>query len=71
MADSPELNSNELLNLAITSNGNDLDEAIGINSVTINNTVNRIPYAQIVLQDGDVSHQTTVYYRAVMPIRAR
>ncbi|MFQ6030363.1 MAG: phage late control D family protein, partial [Dehalococcoidia bacterium] len=57
MADSPELNSNELLTLTISSNGNKIADTIGVLSVTVNKAVNRIPYARIVLQDGDLPSQ--------------
>ena len=57
MADSPELNSNERLNLTISSKGSEIADTIGVISVTVNKAVNRIPYARIVLQDGDMSDQ--------------
>lgn len=54
MAESPSLNSNGVLKLTITSGGTAIDEAIQVVSVSVNKTINKIPYARIVLLDGDM-----------------
>jgi Rhs element Vgr protein len=57
MTDSPNDNSHGVLTLKISSNGNEIDEAIRIISVSVIYTVNKIPQARIVIADGDMPNQ--------------
>lgn len=58
MPESPLANASEVLKLTLSSEGTELDPAIGIASITINNAVNKIPYARIELHDGDMPEKT-------------
>ena len=55
MADSPEKNTNGVLMLTVSADGVKLDDTIGIVSVEISKTINKIPTARIVVEDGDMS----------------
>ncbi|GGI52865.1 type VI secretion system tip protein VgrG [Oxalicibacterium solurbis] len=54
MADSPAVGSSDVLKLTITSNGSPLATTIGIESVSINKSVNKVSMARIVIRDGDM-----------------
>ena len=54
MADSPTLNSHDVVRLTIFSNGAQIDETIKIISVSVNKAINKIPQAKLVLIDGDM-----------------
>lgn len=54
MADSPENNTNGVLRLKVSTNGKELDDTIGIVSVEVGKTINKIPTARIVVLDGDM-----------------
>ena len=57
MASSPSQDSNGVLKLSILSEGSPIDEAIQVISVSINNSINKIPSARIILMDGDMPEQ--------------
>lgn len=57
MAESPLSNSDGVIKLTISSNGSEIDEAIQLVSVSVTKTINKIPYAKIVLLDGDMPQQ--------------
>lgn len=57
MAESPLVSSSEVVGLAIFANGSQIKDSIGVASVFVNNTVNKIPYARIEMLDGDMPHQ--------------
>jgi len=57
MATSPMDNSNGVLKLSIYANGSAIDDAIKVVSVSVNKTINKIPYAKIVLLDGDMPNK--------------
>lgn len=57
MAESPLLNSGNVVRLEIRANGSQIKDSIGVASVSVNKTVNEIPYARIELLDGDASQQ--------------
>ncbi len=54
MPDSPTLNSSGVIKLTIFSEGTQIDEAIKVVSVSVTNSINRIPVARIVVLDGDM-----------------
>lgn len=54
MPESPANNTSAIVMLSITANGAPIDEAIDILSVSITKTLNKIPYAKIELDDGDI-----------------
>lgn len=55
MAVSPKVDGDSSISLNIFSNGSKIDSSYGIISVSIVKKANAIPYAKIVLQDGDVA----------------
>ncbi len=57
MADSPNLTGSGVIRLTLLSDGSIIDEETMILSVTVNKTVNKIPFARIVLVDGDMPAQ--------------
>lgn len=57
MADSPLNDSHGVIKLTILSNGSEIDEAIQVVSVSVTKTINKIPYARLVLLDGDMPQQ--------------
>lgn len=54
MPDSPSLNSSGVIKLTVFSNGAQVDETVRVISVSVNNTINKVPYAKLVLIDGDM-----------------
>jgi len=58
MADSPEINSEGAIRLTIFSNGSQLQDSISIVSVEVFKAVNLIPYAKIVVLDGDMPNKS-------------
>jgi Rhs element Vgr protein len=54
MAESPMIDSSHVVNLNIFANGSQIDDAIEILSVSVTNSINKIPYARIELADGDM-----------------
>lgn len=54
MADSPQLNTSEVLKLTISSNGSPIADTIRIISVEVNRAINRVPSARIEIMDGDM-----------------
>ncbi len=54
MPDSPSLNSIGVIKLTIFSNGKQIDETIQVVSVSVNYAINKVPYAKLVLLDGDM-----------------
>jgi Rhs element Vgr protein len=48
---------NEIPAFKVSVGGAPLPDKYGVSSVTINNCVNKIPYAQLIILDGDVSTQ--------------
>lgn len=57
MSESPMLDSSSPVTIELFSAGSQIGEAIGILSVSITNSVNKIPYAKIELADGDMPGQ--------------
>ena len=57
MADSPAKDSSDVVQLSLFVNGALLDETTEIVSVSIVHVINKIPYAKIVLIDGDMPEQ--------------
>jgi len=57
MAESPAESSGGLVRLSISSDGQAIDDAIGIDSVEITKRINRLPTATIHAQDGDMADQ--------------
>lgn len=55
MADSPKVVGDNTVRIIIYSNGKQIDESYRIVSVTIRKKINTIPYAKIVLLDGDIA----------------
>jgi Rhs element Vgr protein len=54
MADSPSLGSSGVVKLTILSNGQQIDEAIQMVSVSVTKAINRLPQAKLVVSDGDM-----------------
>ncbi len=54
MPDSPMLDENGVVKLTITINGSTMNETYQVVSVRIEKSVNKIPWAQIELSDGDM-----------------
>ncbi len=57
MPQSPNVDSSDVVKLSISSAGSPLDDAIKIASVSVTKTINRIPYAKIILLDGDMPNK--------------
>jgi len=57
VADSPNLDGGGVVKLSLFSNGTAIDETIQIISVNVNKAINKIPFAKIVLLDGDMPEQ--------------
>ena len=55
MPDSPAISGDSTIALKIFSNGSQIDAGWGVISVLIRRKINMIPYARIVLLDGDAS----------------
>lgn len=54
---SPLVNSSQVLNLTLYSEGSRMDPAIGIASIAVTNAVNKIPFARIEFHDGNMPQQ--------------
>lgn len=57
MPESPMTNSSAVVKLSIFSDGDRINEAINIASVSVTNTINKIPYARIEILDGDMPNK--------------
>ncbi|VAW85171.1 VgrG protein [hydrothermal vent metagenome] len=57
MVDSPNLDGDGVVKLTLLSDGAAIDEEIKIVSVNVNKSLNKIPFAKIILLDGDMSKQ--------------
>lgn len=57
MADSPSLNSDHIVRMAVFSEGKALPDTVQIRSITVTRTINRIPTARLVVIDGDMPNQ--------------
>ena len=55
MPDSPKINGDSTIRIIIYSDGKRIDETYGIVSVTVRKKINTIPYAKLVLLDGDMA----------------
>ena len=55
MAESPAVNGDNTIRIIIYCNGTQIDESFQLVSVTIQKKINTIPYARIVLLDGDIA----------------
>ena len=55
MAESPKVAGDNTVRIIIYSNGKKIDESYRIVSVTIKKKINTIPYAKLVLLDGDMA----------------
>jgi Rhs element Vgr protein len=58
MPATPLPQGSSLVRLSISTDGKALDDTVGVISVEIEKRVNRIPWARLVLLDGDMSDQT-------------
>jgi len=58
MADSPLVNSSQVIDLTLSSDGKAIDPSVGVASVIVNSSVNKIPNARIELLDGDMPDTT-------------
>lgn len=57
MPKSPLADSSKVVDLTLYSEGKKLDPSINITSVTVTSTINKIPFARIELQDGDMPNK--------------
>ncbi|VAW84527.1 VgrG protein [hydrothermal vent metagenome] len=57
MADSPNLNGGGVVKLSVFSDGAAIDEEIQVVSVSVIKSVNKVPFAKLVLLDGDMPEQ--------------
>ena len=57
MADSPTANTGSPMSFIITSDGSEIDDAISICSISIQQTINKVSSAKIVVRDGDMPSQ--------------
>lgn len=57
MADSPNIDGGGVVKLTLFSDGSAIDETFAVVSVTVNKAINKIPFARIVLLDGDMPEQ--------------
>lgn len=57
MAESPLVNSSQVIGLTLYSEGQQMDPSIGVVSVTVTSTINKIPFARIELLDGDMPNK--------------
>jgi Rhs element Vgr protein len=57
MSESPMTNSSAVLKLSVFSNDTQIQDTIGIASISITSAINKIPYAIIELPDGDMPNQ--------------
>ena len=55
MAQSPKVAGDNTVRVIIYSNGKQIDESYRIVSVTIQKKINTIPYAKVILLDGDMA----------------
>lgn len=55
MPDSPKVLGDNTVRITIYSNGRKIDDSYGVISATIQRRINSIPYAKIVLKDGDMA----------------
>ena len=54
MAESPKIVGESLVRLSIFCNGTKIDDTYRVIAVTVKKKVNKIPFARIILQDGDM-----------------
>ncbi len=54
MPSSPQLNTDEVVRFRLTSDGKAIAETVKVVSVVVSKSANRIPYARIVMLDGDM-----------------
>jgi Rhs element Vgr protein len=54
MPSSPIINGGGVVRLTLTSSGSQVADTVQVVSVSVNRAINRIPYAKIVLLDGDM-----------------
>lgn len=54
MADSPAAGSGSPVTFTIKSDGSEIDDKIQVYSISVNNAINKIPTAKIVILDGDM-----------------
>ncbi len=57
MADSPNLDGGGVLKLSLFCDGSAIDEDIQVVSVNVSKAINKVPFAKIVLLDGDMPQQ--------------
>lgn len=57
MPESPMINSSDVVKLSIFSDGAQINETIQIESVSVTNAINKIPYARIEMLDGDMPNK--------------
>ena len=57
MPESPNVSANNVVRLVISSNGQQIDDSYQVVSVSVSKQINRIPFAKIVLLDGNMPEQ--------------
>jgi Rhs element Vgr protein len=57
MTDSPQLGAEGVVRVSIFSNGQRIPETVELLSLTVDRAINRIPTAQIIVQDGDIASE--------------
>ena len=55
MPESPKVSGDNTVKITVLSGGKKIDETYGIVSVTIHKKINTVPYAKLVLMDGDIA----------------
>jgi Rhs element Vgr protein len=55
MPDSPKVLGDNTVRITIYSNGDKIDDSYGVISASVQKKINTIPYAKIVLKDGDIA----------------
>ena len=55
MAESPKVLGDNTVRITVLSDGSKIDETYRIISVTIHKKINTVPYAKLVLKDGDIA----------------
>ncbi|ROZ72670.1 type VI secretion system tip protein VgrG [Ramlibacter sp. WS9] len=57
MAPSPNVSAEGVMRITVSSNGTKLPETVGLVSVTVSRAANAIPFARLVVADGDMAAQ--------------
>lgn len=57
MANSPNVSAEGVMRVTVSSNGTKLPETVGLVSVSVSRAANAIPFARLVVADGDMAEQ--------------